>query len=295
MTSFSPLEAILSSFNWSENSRAGQIDMIHVKSSNKGILEITADGWDGRVLKMTRRTFQQYGSGLNRPAVYVLYVDHFDKATYGRELYVGHTSAADGRLTQHDATKDFWTLVLVFTSYEDWMNTAYTQNLEHSFIRWAKEANRYEVKNANDGAPTHLGADDKARLRAFESGVRDVLKLAGVDVFEWNRDGVYTLESPSRNQKTLTSSIRIEDFSPPKIRILRGSEIALARLDEKQVEILSNVIVDAERGAYIFEEDAVIDVQGIDIIPKILGVHVSLWKNESGISARDALREFSGT
>ncbi|WP_221041019.1 hypothetical protein, partial [Burkholderia pseudomallei] len=28
MTSFSPLEAILSSFNWSENSRAGQIESI---------------------------------------------------------------------------------------------------------------------------------------------------------------------------------------------------------------------------------------------------------------------------
>ncbi|WP_218648683.1 hypothetical protein, partial [Burkholderia pseudomallei] len=31
MTSFSPLEAILSSFNWSENSRAGQVFLLGLK------------------------------------------------------------------------------------------------------------------------------------------------------------------------------------------------------------------------------------------------------------------------
>ncbi|WP_221046746.1 hypothetical protein, partial [Burkholderia pseudomallei] len=42
MTSFSPLEAILSSFNWSENSRAGQLGQVRSKTGPVPVLGQTS-------------------------------------------------------------------------------------------------------------------------------------------------------------------------------------------------------------------------------------------------------------
>ncbi|WP_222841830.1 hypothetical protein, partial [Burkholderia pseudomallei] len=46
MTSFSPLEAILSSFNWSENSRAGQLQRMNVEPPGDCLRKV--DDWHRR-------------------------------------------------------------------------------------------------------------------------------------------------------------------------------------------------------------------------------------------------------
>lgn len=237
---------------------------------------------------MTRRAFQAGRYSLNRPAVYILYADHFDKHTFGSELYVGHTAAVDGRLSQHDAEKDYWTVVLVLSSADDWMNTAFTQNLEHTFIKWAKDANRYDVKNGTDSAPTHLGASDKVRLQAFEAGVQDVLRLAGIDVFEWNRQGVYTYEDKISIPRTILKSRMVFETgsTPPMVRILKGSEISDVFAKNGHFQPTQNVLHDSNRRVYLFKEDVFVAVDTQIIIPKILGINLKRWTNEFGKEAK---------
>ena len=266
-----------------------KIDSILVKALDPDVIEVTAAGWEGRVLKMTRRAFTQRHYE-DRPAAYILYADHFNKAELGREIYIGHTSSAGGRLTKHDAEKDFWTMVLVFTSLEGWMNTAYTQNLEHSFIDLAKRANRYEVKNATNGAATHLGPEDEKRLEAFLAGVPDVLRLAGIDVFDWNRDGVYTSEENTW-RGTCTSRVRIEATKPLQVRVLAGSEIY--GLDRGQVTAadLPGVAYVDENQVHRFDQDAVVPISGPDFLPRLLGKHTKRWTSESGKKLSDMLKK----
>jgi hypothetical protein len=88
----------------------------------RGIAEITANGWDGRVLRMSHSTCCKWiaSSATPHPAgVYLLYADHFDRATHGNQIYVGQTGAIGQRLGQHIGVKVFWTAVMVFTSGDD--------------------------------------------------------------------------------------------------------------------------------------------------------------------------------
>ncbi len=121
---------------------------------------ISANGWDGQILRMSRQVFEGCPSHRKLPStavVYILYADHFDKSCHGKELYVGQTDGVEVRLDSHVSNKKYWNRVLIFSSAADWMNVAFTHNIEQQFIAWAKQANRYEIINGNDGCAKSLG------------------------------------------------------------------------------------------------------------------------------------------
>lgn len=253
-----------------------------------GITEITAEGWEGRILRMSHPTCTQWiaSQATPRPAgVYLLYADHFDRATHGNRLYVGQSGAIGQRLGQHIGVKEFWTAVMVFTSAEDWMNVAYTPNIERQFIKWAKLANRYELDNGDDGREEHLGQDDKVRLEVFLAGVRPVLRLAGIDVFEPNMDGVFSEISRGR----VTSRIKIANGPPnPALTILAGSVIfGLGK--KANLADLPGATYDAVQLEHTFHESVDVPLTGTDRIPMLFERSVTSWKSKSGVTLRDAL------
>ena len=137
------------------------------KTKIEGVEAITAPDWNGKVLRMSHEAYRRWrekGDVPKTAAVYALYADHFDKTTYGKELYIGQSGEVNSRLDSHVGAKHFWNRVLIFVSALDWMNIAFARNIEHEFILMAKRANRYQVENGNDSATTWLGLEDRQKL-----------------------------------------------------------------------------------------------------------------------------------
>jgi hypothetical protein len=257
-------------------------------TSVDGVLEIESSEWGGKILKMPRKTFIEWRNKGKLPktaAVYALYADHFDKSKFGKELYIGHTASIEKRVLDHLTEKDFWSVLLVFVSEKDWMNIAYTQNIEYQFIKMAKNANRYDVKNGNDSSPTHLGEEDKKRLDNFLEGIPFVVEMAGIDIFTFNLDGLYV-----KNTRSESSSIRVVDLEHKNVEILAGSTISC--LDLHDVPITDDVIIEKSQfrgGLCKFEKDTLIKIND-DFTPKLFGNTLSGWKSQCGIGLSKALR-----
>ena len=230
-----------------------------------GVFELNATGWDGRVFKMSRRAFFAWRRGSASvpatAAVYVLYANHFDKAKYGRGLYVGHTDNLRERADDHEVKKAFWTAALVFTSGGDWMDKAHSQNIEFAFIEMAQLAARYDVLNGNKGGPCHLGAHADLVVTEYLKPVREVLALAGMDVFEPSPDGIftYTPTKPSRFRAAPVSRLKIKNFNPPQFEILAGSAcpVLLPNTVTKHTATLG-VVYDADARTISFQQDTVV-------------------------------------
>jgi hypothetical protein len=171
------------------------IKVVQIRTTHlDGATEITAPKWDGRAFRMSHRTFSELDLAtrlFGQVGVYILFPDHYDRSRHGNKLYVGQTGTPGQRPNQQVVTEEFRSAVLLFSTKNDWMNKAYTFNIERQFVRWAKDAGRYEVINGNNGREEHLDLEDQKRLSDFLAGVRPVLQLAGVDVFERNLDDTY--------------------------------------------------------------------------------------------------------
>ena len=242
---------------------------------------------------MSRIAYKQWRSADPLPktaAIYLLYADHFDKSTFGKELYIGHSAQIDVRVDQHDAGKIYWSNVLVIATQSDKLNIAHSQNIEHHFIQWARLANRYQVMNGNIGASTPLGKDDTIWLKEFLSDVRSVLEIAGIDVFEQNLDGIFHYVWKSGSSK-FESKIRIEEIGAiKKVRILEGSVIC--SLDDAKVRLTTQVQItyDEIHRTHTFLEDAVVDVDTSLSAKVFNGMYLFHWLSPCGVKLSDALK-----
>jgi hypothetical protein len=196
-----------------------------------GILQITAAGWDGQIFRMSRQTYfdwRESGRQLKETsAVYVLYADHFDK-TDGKYLYVGQTGDPIRRGNDHEVGKSEWTAALIFTSSGDWMSATHVEAIEAKFINWAKSASRYTVSNGTEGASDpHAGKADRLLIDAYLAPIREVVDMAGIDIFSLNLRGIFSLKEkhPVHRSKEIICQVRIIDKISGKFEVLNGSEL----------------------------------------------------------------------
>lgn len=248
-----------------------------------GMHRISADGWGGQILRMSRLVFEAGPRNRKLPSravVYILYADHFDKSRHGKELYVGQSDGVEVRLESHIANKKYWNRVLIFSSDDDWMTVAFAHNIEQQFILWAKQANRYEIINGNDGGAKSLGQADRKTLETYLSGVRRVLELANIDIFDFNFDGAYHYRRESCGERYV-GSVRLESVEPKLVRILAGSKFAGIREDEL---IRANFGSAMRRNGNCidFIQDVVVEVEGSNILPRILGISLTQFKSSCG-------------
>lgn len=262
------------------------------KADIPGVTQIMADGWDGRILKMSRNAYNLWRASRHIPptaAAYILYADHFDK-TLGKDLYVGQADTIVSRVDSHVAGKDYWTMLMILVSAADWMNVAHAQHIERRLIAMAKQANRYEVKNDTDGNDLYLGKEDTEKCQTFLAGLQEVLPLAGIDALELNMDGVYEY-TPSYVGETAISYLKIAELGPtPKVTILAGSQFRSLRPEIKAAADLPGVTVDTQANIYTFTTDVTVEVTGASRhIREIFGHSLLSWKNRFGVSLNKVL------
>jgi hypothetical protein len=270
-------------------------------TGQEGVREITATGWDGRVLRMGRDAFLKWrkagGDKLGTACVYVLLADDFQKASANqRFLFVGHMGATPNVADSSDKDKPFWSVALVFTSAGAWMTQAHVQVIEQVFIEWAREAGRYDVAH-----PVRLEAappDDPCELvKAYLGPVRAVLEFAGVDVFQFNPEGLFMLSRAAKFSKLDKAKARIVSASSKTIEIYKDSRIGVNRLPEtiEKVQALVDAGVatfDGETGVVTFKQPTRLSASGM--FDTMLGTLPKDWTNRSRRSIRDVFAELKG-
>lgn len=265
------------------------MDSINIaKTPLDGVTEITAAGWDGRILVMSREIFIKFSREkfLDLAGVYVIYADHYDKKRYGRAIYIGQGDSVAARLESHSKEKPFWNKVLIFTSL--WMNVAYAFNVELDFINSAKMANRYEVDNTASGQSKKLGEQDLQRCSEYIKSAKLVIKMANIDIFSYNEDGVY-----SCSDRMVQASVKIVTISPKRVLVLAGSKFDTYFLDAQAIDAYAiSDALEKDNRWMVFAKDVELDIVG-DVLPKLCGFHLSKFRSGCGVGLDRAFRSLS--
>lgn len=267
-----------------------KIDSIKISKTNLvGVDLICSKQWDGEILRMSRAVFDKNSSNpfLDRPGVYVIYADHYDKVKFGNEIYIGQGDDVRLRLNEHARTKPFWNKVLIFTSEK--MNVAIAFNIEKDFIQKAKMANKYTVKNGDNGQSKKLGREDVSYKDAYIEYALLVLTLAGLDIFSTNFDGMYT-----KNNYLESADIKLAEGDCNKVIMLEGSKLLKPRNESVIEDENIKSVITVDDTSIIFNRDCILDVEP-GYSPSVLkgNINLSQFVNSSGVKLSTALKKHS--
>lgn len=267
-----------------------------------GVREITATGWDGRVLRMSREAYLKWRKGGGEKAcaacVCVLYADDFAKVNASqRFLFVGQPGAASNTGELQEKDKPFWTVALVFTSASGWMAPAHAVAIEQAFIEWAREASRYDV--ANTGVTSAVEAppqpDQQALIvQAYLASVRTVLEFAGIDVFQFNPEALYTLSRGPKFARLDKARARVVSAADKTVEVYPDSRMGVNQLPEtvEKVRALVDAGVatfDGVAGIVTFTRATRLSTSGM--FDTLLGTFPKDWVNLRRRSIRDVFDE----
>ena len=223
-------------------------------SGQEGIREITATGWDGRVLWMTREAYLKWRKGATEKApftgVSVLYANDFAKSTAPqRFLCVGQIGAAPQVGDVPEKDKPFWTVALVFTSAGTWMTSDHARAIEQTFTAWARDASRYDVAPGGVKVSTDEPAGDPAPIvQAYLAPVQTVLEFAGIDVFQFNPEALYTLSRGPKFARLDKARARVVSAATKTVEIYPDSRLAVNQLPETVEKV--NALVEAGEATF---------------------------------------------
>lgn len=263
-------------------------------TGQEGVREITATGWDGRILRMGRESYLKWrkGGADKTPCVCVLYADDFSRATPSqRFLYVGQIGGASPGPDVQEKDKPFWTAALVFMSAGGWMAAEHTTAIEQAFIGWAREASRYDV--AYSGAAPAC-APHELIVQAYLAPVRAVLELAGIDVFQFNPEALYTLSRGPKFARLDKARARVVSAVGKTVEIYADSRLGVNQLPEtvEKVQALVDAgaaTFDSGTGVVTFTRATRLSTAGM--FDTLLGTFPKDWVNLRQRSIRDVFDE----
>jgi hypothetical protein len=263
-----------------------------------GVREITAAGWDGKVLRMTRDAYLKWRKAgadkLATACVHVLFADDFVKTGAGqRFLCVGRVGTAAQPSESSEKDKPFWSVALVFTSAGGWMTAEHARAVEAAMVEWAREASRYEVANSPADSTAPAAPLDLV-VQAFLEPIRSVLEFAGVDVFEFNPEALYTLSRGPKFGRIDKATAKVRSAAAKTIEICADSRIGVNQLPETLEKVAALVdagvaTFDSTAGAITFTRATQMTAGGV--FDTILGTFPKDWVNRSRRSLRDVFDE----
>lgn len=157
------------------------LELFFVDGTPDGIMTAEVFNWTGHVLK-TPRT--RLGDALRRSAaattgVYLLLGDR-----EGAPLaYIGEAENIARRIKEHDASRDWWSDLVVITTGSDALNKAHVKYLEARLIEVARSARTRELENATTPPRNSLSEAGRANMEEFLETLFLVLPAIGIDLF----------------------------------------------------------------------------------------------------------------
>ena len=164
---------------------ATSIRLFLAEGTPDGLWVVEKSNWTGVALLAPRTGYKTLRARheLDGPGVYVLIGPPEGGAKPGR-VYIGETDVLRPRLDSHQANKDFWTRVIVFTAKDANLNKAHVRYLESRLIGLAVEANRYKTDNGTRSATPGLSEADRADMEAFLADMLLIYPVLGLHAFE---------------------------------------------------------------------------------------------------------------
>ena len=100
------------------------------------------------------------------------------------QLYIGQSGELRSRIQQHNLKKDFWERAFVMLSTNNTITQTHALYLEYKAIETAKQAERYELLNGNNGSLPHTPAPLKADCEELFHTLSILLSTMGQPLFE---------------------------------------------------------------------------------------------------------------
>lgn len=164
--------------------RGAKITMFLADGTAEGFRLVEKSNWTGHALVCPRSRFAEVKARkeFSRPGVYVLVGPPTDADL--PVVYVGEGDPVRPRLEQHHRDKDFWTMVIVFSSSAENLNKAHVQYLESRLIELAGAAKRCQLENGNRPQLPNLTEADQAEMETFLDEMLLVYPIVGVTAFD---------------------------------------------------------------------------------------------------------------
>lgn len=150
----------------------------------EGLQVVEKSNWTGRGVVCPRALFARARSRseFDKTGVYVLLAPPTESGL--PRVYVGEGDPVRPRLDQHIIKKDFWTVLILFTSKDDNLNKAHVQHLEARLVEIAERAKRCELENQNVPSVPSLSEAEQAEVEGFLDEMQRCFPVLGVHVFE---------------------------------------------------------------------------------------------------------------
>lgn len=269
--------------------------VIFPKGDPNGIKIIELTGWDGKSfivprteIKALKEREEAHGSG-----IYFLFGE--DKETGGSLVYIGQSGDCLERLTRHDTEKDFWNEAIFFLNPPD------RNYLESITTRFAREANRYIIKNGNQPQEEYQDEFDKIRNEKYLDGIKKILSTFGYKVFEKISDS-YIDNSFYYLKSSDGADARARILEDGQMLVLKDSKARVRETEAftgwafaaRRQFIESGILIYVDSSeSFVFTEDVVFNTPSA-AAATIKGAPINgwtAWKDEQGNTLDDNLRK----
>jgi hypothetical protein len=155
-------------------------------SNPDGVRLVYKSHWTGVAVALPRSRYAEARLARDEfrtPGVYVL-VGPPEDTKFEARIYIGEGEDPRGRIDHHHANKDFWSRVVLFTSFGQALNKATIRYLEARLLQLTAVAGRAELDNGNAPGLPPLSEPDREDAELFLADMLVLYQLLGVNVFE---------------------------------------------------------------------------------------------------------------
>ena len=174
-------------------------------------------------------------------------------------IYIGQGEVIRNRLDDHNANKEFWEKVIVFTAKNNMLHKAHTKYLEARLLKMARENKRCNMENENLSNLPSISEFDEADIAEYLEEMLLLLPVIGIDIFtkaeekkkinknirysfvddknRWNANG-YETSSGFAVEKDSIANGETTDSLYPKYRQIREQLIKNGVIKENDEELI---------------------------------------------------------
>lgn len=274
------------------DNRSFLIKMHMVDGSPNGVKIIEKSNWNGVGIFIPRPLFvnNKNRKELKKPGVYLLLGD----LDFVPKIYIGEADSLVDRLITHVKKKDFWNILIAFTSKDESLNKAIVRYLEARLYSISKHSAQFQSKNKNSPQTPPLSEMDLTDAEGYLREMLLCLPVLGVNLQAQESKKNYEknkLFIKSGKDKIATGIQAENEFivlKDSQVKIKETKSIPPA-LKAKREDLLNReIIYKSEENYYVFNCDFPFSSPST-AAGVILGRSVNgrtEWKNENGISLK---------
>lgn len=165
--------------------RPSSIRLYLAEGRPDGLRLVEKSNWTGLGVVCSRTDYVQVRrrEEWSRPGVYLLSGPASQDALRDL-LYIGEADDVRDRVDSHVKGKEFWTMVVAFTSKDDNLNKAHVRYLEARLLQLAAAADRVAVQNGTAPPLPRLSEADTADMEGYLDEMLVILPVLGVTAFQ---------------------------------------------------------------------------------------------------------------